>query len=529
MAIMYPKNISECTPTDSEKIVYNALKTQLPDDYEVFYSVRWTSRQNNMLAESEADFIVACPEYGFLCLEVKGGTGIHIENNVWSVEDTAHGERKLRRSPYDQAEESMYYFINAFSGKYDYPYKGIYGAGAVFPFYAIDAQLNLDHRDRVCTIDCNDLNNIHQKIKEMFKLWGGTSFGRKVYTASHHNALLELIRERIAISAASGALVKYKEQQFETINRVQDNYVYFLNNVRQFYIRGGAGTGKTWIAMKMAVYESTEHQSKVLFVCSSPLLAEKVKGLIGAHAEVIDTYSLFEKVIENFETCKDRLSEETDLKLRSDTPKYDAVFVDEAQDFCAEWAKVIRKLLVDDSDSRLGVFYDDVQILRKDSFGEGFGIDSLPYLLHENIRNTANIYNWAAEKTNLGTDVTANPIEGPTPTTEYIRESGQLTIFLETNFKKNLKDENLPNGSLVLLTDDADALLTQYSDGIAAWNLVHGAPASENNVSVYSVEEFKGLEADMVIYIHDRNTSANMNYIAYTRAKYYLIELVRNY
>ena len=52
-------------------------------------------------------------------------------------------------------------------------------------------------------------------------------------------------------------------------------------------------------------------------------------------------------------------------------------------------------------------------------------------------------------------------------------------------------------------------------------------PASENEIKVASVEEYKGLEANMVIYIHFDSASSNMNYIAYTRAKYYLIELIR--
>ena len=59
--------------------------------------------------------------------------------------------------------------------------------------------------------------------------------------------------------------------------------------------------------------------------------------------------------------------------------------------------------------------------------------------------------------------------------------------------------------------------------------ICNGAPKNNNDVSVYSVEEFKGLESDMVVYIHSVSASENMNYIAYTRAKYYLIELVRNY
>ena len=43
MANMYPKNITEYTPEDSERIVYQELKNQLPNSWDVFYSVPWTT------------------------------------------------------------------------------------------------------------------------------------------------------------------------------------------------------------------------------------------------------------------------------------------------------------------------------------------------------------------------------------------------------------------------------------------------------------------------------------------------------
>jgi len=227
MAIMYPKNISEYMPTDSERIVYQELKNQLPDSFYVFYSVNWTSYENGRLTKSESDFVVVSPDYGFLCLEVKGGSGIRVEDNVWYVEDTTHGDRRLSISPYDQAEKSMYFFSKSFSNKYNMKYQGIFGAAVVFPFYPVGNDVELDNRDRTCTIDSNDLNQLYSKIKKIFRLWGGSSYGRRFYPKSQNDAFLELVRERIAISAAAGALVKYKEQQLDVINRVQDNYIYF--------------------------------------------------------------------------------------------------------------------------------------------------------------------------------------------------------------------------------------------------------------------------------------------------------------
>ncbi len=529
MAIMYPKSIAEYMPTDSERIVYHELKTQLPDSFDVFYSVSWTSHENGALVKSEADFIIASPDYGFLCLEVKGGAGIRIEDNTWYIMDTRHGERKLTVSPYDQAEKSMYFFAKYFSNQYNTQYQGIYGAGVIFPFYSVGEELNLDNRHRICTIDGNDLNSVYDRVKKMFRLWGGNSYGRRYYPISQHNAFLELVRERIAISAAAGALVKYKDQQLNVINRVQDNYIFFINNIRQFYIRGGAGTGKTWIAMKMALEAAKIPNQRVLFVCVSPHLAQRVRMHVEDKIEVLDLDELFRKVLLDYRGLSQIRNKDIKKMLIPEHRIYDAIFVDEAQDFSREWALVVKALLRDTQESRLGVFYDDVQVLKEESFGDGFGIDASPYLLHENIRNTSNIYIWTSEKTNLGRDMIANPVEGPTPITEVLNEPGQLTNTLETLLRRYLDEESLLNSSMIILLDDLSEFLATYSEGIAKWKFRNGNPSCDNEVSVYTVGEFKGLESDMVIYIHGKNVSENMNYIAYTRAKYYLIELVRNF
>ena len=90
-----------------------------------------------------------------------------------------------------------------------------------------------------------------------------------------------------------------------------------------------------------------------------------------------------------------------------------------------------------------------------------------------------------------------------------------------------LIDEHLTNDSLVIITENSDALIDEFPEGIVKWRFTKQDPASENEIKVASVEAYKGLEADMVIYIHSGSVSNNMNYIAHTRAKYYLIEFIR--
>lgn len=523
---MYPKNIAQYMPTESERIVYYELKQQLPDSFEVFYSVSWTLMKNGKKEKSEADFVVVSPSYGFLCLEVKGGNGIRVIDNEWTLLDNVHGDRKLPRSPYEQAEASMYFFKNAYANEYSINYQGIFGAGVIYPFYAVTDIENLSNRPEVCTIDSTGLGDLYNRIKKMFKFWGGSSFGFRIYEQNQHKTFVEIVRKRIAIAAAAGALVKYKERQLEIINRVQDGYIYFLSNIRQFYVRGGAGTGKTWIAMKMAEQEAEVEETKVLFLCASPYLATMVRGQIGDKIDVYDIETLLQEVSNNPQVYKAPKYEGVVDSVKENIKKYDAIFIDEAQDFSEDLAFLAKSMLIDEQNSRLGVFYDDVQMVRDSSFGDAFMISTPPFLLHENIRNTANIYSWAMNNTELGTDVIVNPVEGPWPMSENIKDFRHLTHRLENVFKRFLQDEALQCSSIVILVEDTVAFINSFGGSIAKWKLVKEYSESQDNIRVSSVEDYKGLEADMIVYVHSKDTTDNVNYIAYTRARYYLLELI---
>ena len=405
-------------------------------------------------------------------------------------------------------------------------YQGIFGAGVVFPFYAVNDIENLSNRPAVCTIDSTGMQDLYNRIKKMFKFWGGSLFGARIYEKNQHKTFVEIIRKRIAIDAAAGALVKYKQRQLDVINRVQDGYIYFLTNIRQFYVRGGAGTGKTWIAMKMAELELKNGASNVMFLCASPYLADMVRGQLSEQIDVYDIDQLIAEVSLDPSAYHAPKYEGVLDSVRKDMKKYDAVFIDEAQDFSEDLAFLARYMLADEYNARLGVFYDDVQVVRDSSFGDAFMISSPPFLLHENIRNTASIYSWAMDSTKLGTDVIVNPVEGPCPVSENMNDARHLTHRLENMFKRFLEDEALPCTSMVILVEDADDFIARFHGSIAKWKLVKEYLGASDEIKVSSVADFKGLEADMIVYIHSKNTTDNLNYIAYTRARYYLIELI---
>ena len=129
--------------------------------------------------------------------------------------------------------------------------------------------------------------------------------------------------------------------------------------------------------------EAEKHNRKVLFLCTSQTLSDTVKKDISLNpliTDKVDVYcisQLFQKISVDFESYEAPLYEGIEESIDANM-KYDAIFVDEAQDFTEEWARITRSLLADQSKSRLGIFYDDVQIFREDSFGNGFGIVGSP-------------------------------------------------------------------------------------------------------------------------------------------------------
>ena len=86
----------------------------------MFYSIRWfETNEENKRVDSECDFLVFDPSFGFLTIEVKGGIGIEIENGRWFLNEYSdryvQSRRELKCSPYEQAEKSMRHFYNYFA------------------------------------------------------------------------------------------------------------------------------------------------------------------------------------------------------------------------------------------------------------------------------------------------------------------------------------------------------------------------------------------------------------------------------
>lgn len=539
MAVMHPEDIENYKHTGSELKLYEALKEQLPEKDHVFFSVRWFDKVDGVRVDSECDFLVFDPGFGFLTIECKGGTDITIENSHWTLSEKDEAgnasKRELKKSPFAQAENSMRYFYDYFSNEFIHSFNGVYGFAVAFPNYAVSQKVE-SAADQELIIDIRHMSDLAHRINEIFHYWRGKRNNKVPFSSDQKQKFILLVNKRISISAAAGALIPIKEKEFKKINYVQDSIIDFLTNYRQVQIVGGAGTGKTFMAIKK-IQRELLYGHKVCYVCKSNELATFVNEIISNETSCMcKSFSdlmcsiLQLKSVDEVESLFDAID-------MTNHEVYDAIVVDEAQDFTVDEAMAIRLLLKNQEDSCFYVFLDKNQNLFDIDYESAFAIDSKPYVLRYNIRNTGEIYKYAIEETGLGKETIANQLLGVSPEIKKYKNRIQAISTLSGIINRLVQKEYVKQSSIVILSD------SKYQDSVLAGETKLGIyslafsslDCKEDEILFMTASDYKGLESDIVVYLKNKTDSDvedqlrnRENYVAYTRARYYLYVVERD-
>ncbi|MCL2301503.1 MAG: NERD domain-containing protein [Firmicutes bacterium] len=535
MAIMHPAQIPDSYSPHSEVKFFAACKKQLPDKYHVFHSVRWYATNNGVREDSECDFLIFNPDYGFLCIEVKGGTGIRVEDGAWYLMDHS-GERRLKRSPYLQAEQSMRFFKKYYEDELEAQFPGIYGSAVAFPNYSIAAPLTVGSPLET-TIDLSVMHDLQKRVTELFYYFSNQRRGTSSFLSpDSQKKFISVVNKRIALSISAGALIQDKERELLEINRTQDTVIDLLAHYPKAFIVGGAGTGKTWIGIKKLL-RCVQGGGKALYLCYNKALAESVASLVAdsrAACYNIDSFAfslLQEKAVSAPEQggCKEYSAL---IGALPDLERYDLVVVDEGQDFTEDWAFCANLMLKDDGS--LYVFYDESQNIFRRNFGEKFFIDTPPFVLRYNIRNTASIYRYVQEQTSLGLDTIANQIEGVAPDDRKFTRKAQAVSFIDSIINKLVNREGVaPQKIIVLSNRKKENSILSETLAVGGHTLSDERVLPKTDAIAYrTIQGFKGLESDIVIYINHtyknepKTDSVRATlYTAQTRARFYLYVL----
>ena len=177
--------------------------------------------------------------------------------------------------------------------------------------------------------------------------------------------------------------------------------LFWLNN--RAAISGCAGSGKTIIAAETIRRLSQKNRfTKTLFLCHNPFLARYVETLLtGTGAKVVDFTSWVYDIINVEKSSKDKWTkyheptsdqiEQAFLSLITDkSEKYDAIIVDEGQDFREQWWDLVEEALVDKQNGKFWIFHDDNQAIIPRNIK--YPLHTSIITLDTNCRNTGNIF-----------------------------------------------------------------------------------------------------------------------------------------
>lgn len=514
MTTFYPREASASSPR-SEIKVRDRLSTA--DNLVAFHSVAWQSRRGGKQGDGEADFVVLAPDHGILVLEVKGG-GIEVVDGRW-YSTGGDGIRCSIKNPFDQAKDSKYALLNFLKAVDPALTRYPIVHGVVFPDIEVDQLLGLN-APREIVVDRVDLTRPVETIDRIFRHWGQNRALSKSDVERIVGHLAPTIRVRRLlrddVGDAGQALLHLTTEQIAVLQAIR--------RVRRTMILGGAGTGKTVLAVEKSRQLASSGFRALLLCYNAPLRQHLASTLHDSSVDVETFHSLvlrearraksktpFDPTGEWYETEAPRLLGEA--AARNGT-RYDAVLIDEAQDFAEEWLSVTQSLVAEDG--LLYLFADSHQDLYRRGWSVPEGLVELE--LTVNCRNTRPI---ARRVANIFDDrLNGKLVDGPEPRFVEVDRREQLAPYVLGLVESMVLEDKIEPSQLIVLTDSATVVSELRSTGVAGHLFTtldgHGIP-------VETVYRFKGLERDVVVLaLSDVATNEDLRTVAYvglSRAK----------
>lgn len=538
MARMYPNRIREDTESHAERRLYEAFSRRLPDDWLVFHGVRWLARDTRRGArDGETDFVVAAPDHGLLVIEVKGGAIRYDgEAGQWFSNEVPI------KDPYRQATDSKYDLIRKLREMPVWQGRPPYVQHAVaFPDAHVEADL-LPDAPKAITLDAPAVEDL--------PCWFGRAFEyyemRSPLSTADLAALVDLFAPSRRLTLPLADAISRDERRIIELTEEQYRVLDTLRWVRRLAVFGCAGTGKTLLAIDQA-WRLCRQGYRVLLTCfNGPLV-----GYIKQISELPESVTVV-----NFHRLCRELGERAGLPVREPPdagdewyrvrlpeilceavgllgPQYDAIVVDEAQDFCDNYWLPLSLLLEDPDRGPLCLFYDDNQNLYTEDLH--IPADLSRYPLVRNMRNTQRIHEAFSpfyNPSDEGLQPVAEGPEGRPVEVHYYTAGRELVRELGRVLHRLTREEQVPARDIVVLAPHSSRGLVADCPRIGNWQLVRDDHPGPGEVQCTTIHRFKGLERPVVILAglepDSRQSLETLFYVGASRARHHLVVLARD-
>jgi Nuclease-related domain len=568
MARFYPASFPEELKTGrntAEYAVFEALLDELPDDYLVIHRLRWLAQPGQGRAfDGECDFLIAHPERGLLVLEVKGGhLAVDPATGRWTSRN-AIGEVHDTRDPYEQATTAKHVLERKLKALPKWRGRHVPIGHAVALADCLKTGVSGPDGSPEITIDADDLNRPLDAIERAYGFWHLTVSDE--WRRDGLGLIERTFVHRDFAKLRLGAQLGQFEREFTRLTEQQSGVLDLLGYQRRAAICGCAGSGKTMLAIEKARRLAGEGR-RVLVTCYNKALADFIRsqlppprptrpgarapaaGAATADAGQLDLFGHSRVEVEHFHALAAAWARRAGIELppvqvvgserffTSRLPealldatskldeRFDAILVDEGQDFLEPWWTPLQALLADPDDGILYVFYDDNQALY--TGGAKLPIATPPFPLTSNCRNTQAIHRHVLRWYQGAETPTVLGPEGRPPETLTYRDEDALREHVRRTLHRLVHEEKVPERDIVVLTPrgrDTSALWKDPQFGNL--RLTDTWPPAPNHIQCATVWAFKGLERPVVVLAEIGGSGgklAELQYVGGSRAMSHLV------
>lgn len=437
----------------------------------------------------EIDFVICGPE-GLFVLEIKGG-GVSCHDGLWETTNRYGVTERLRESPFKQAEGALHGLRKKLPASLLDVF--VVGYGVVMP--DVDRLPGSTEWDRAVLADGRDFRQFEKWLVRFIRYWRSKDSRKSDATPSQLNALQQHLRPdfeavvplHVSAHDVEMRIVRLTEDQLSLIDIVEAN--------PRVICSGGAGTGKTMLALELAKRWGASGMKTVL-ACQSPWLKRflernAVPGLIVSLAESLHVAA-----------------------KRACIQRFDALIVDEGQDILNMDALVrLDSCLHGGISNGRWCFFHDANnqsglcgTYVPDAYERLESICPVRIPLKTNCRNSLPILRRIQR--DLGADLGNSGVgDGPAIREVFVADADSAIQSLKRELHFLVNVEGFNPGDVVILSplpfnqSLASSLPDKLRNSISVLDDASPRNMNRHTIGFAQISDFKGLESEVVVLV----------------------------
>ena len=516
VATLIPEDLDlESLHPESERGVIRQLLRTLGDDWQIIPKVGVLIDNKN----AEIDLVLASRHRGVFVLEVKGGT-IAVRDGQWY-----QNNERLKTDPFLQIANAKHQLARRLKAmKIDLD-------GLFINEVVVLPDVGDIPRDG---LGPNAPRSHCWTSQELQVPEAALAYIRPENSPVPKDQYLRFLRAlcpKVELTDVEGRFVQGAVQRLDSETKERLDVAARLGDTnRTFLVTGSVGTGKTYLAERWARRCATRGERTLVVCYNRPISEDIAQRLDDTDITVHTFHRLVELLLkplgfvipESPPTAwwRDVPAQELLQRVDDVRERFDAIIVDEAQDFSALWIRALEALLSPSGPRRLLMLADPDQTIYAEQWSPPLDMPSLK--LETNLRSSRVI---ARRVQAIGGAAPNRSAPEGAPVREREASIDTVVSVLAEEIERLRGEYDIPPSQFAILTrhtSERDLLLSSnLSTKIARWE-----DRDETRIVCETIHRTKGLERLAIIYIDlDAQRSRKLEYVGIGRAMLHLVAI----